>query len=386
MADPKRILVFRCGQLGDTLVSIPCLRGLRGSYPDAEISWLYDRHVGKSYVVSKEVLSDATLVDHFVSYPVGYTILEKMRAYLGVLSLWVRIRLCPYDLVLHLEPELKIPSRSRRDFWFFRFAGVKQQIQTLPFRSKRSSLLPLESVENEVDFFVRSLRRQGILKGIYSDIEIDLNLGESDTREVQAWRSNHNIPEDCILVALGVGSKMQSKQWPLVRYKTVLQSLISESDIWPIFYGGPEDKSDAEAFIAELGVGSNACGELSLRGAACAMRDCRFYLGNDTGTMHLAVAAGIPCVAVFSARDVPGKWYPYGDGHIVHRVPVACEGCQLYECFEMKRVCLTAITIESVLESCLTVLNRDSDEVPLVEVTDRERRVFVVPKIESCSV
>ena len=70
-----------------------------------------------------------------------------------------------------------------------------------------------------------------------------------------------------------------------------------------------------------------------------ALERCAFYLGNDTGTMHMAVAAGIPCVAVFSSRDFPGNWYPYGNGHVVFRTPIKCEGCFLEKCIENEMRC-----------------------------------------------
>ena len=35
--------------------------------------------------------------------------------------------------------------------------------------------------------------------------------------------------------------------------------------------------------------------------------------------MHLAVSSGLRCVSLFSGRDYPGLWDPYGEGHIVLR-------------------------------------------------------------------
>ncbi len=82
------------------------------------------------------------------------------------------------------------------------------------------------------------------------------------------------------------------------------------------------------------------------------MRHCTFFLGNDTGSMHMAVAAGLKCVAVFSSRSAPGAWYPYGPGHIVLRKFVPCEGCQLVECVENRMQCILAITVDEVLSTC----------------------------------
>ena len=148
---------------------------------------------------------------------------------------------------------------------------------------------------------------------------------------------------------------MQSKRWPLERYREVLRRLIDTHGVLPVFFGGGEDRNSADQMIAELGRGLNACGQLSLRGAARALQDCQFYLGNDTGTMHLAVAAGLKCVAIFPARANPAKWSPHGEGHIVHRVPVDCEGCMLLECYEQGLKCLKKISADEIYASCVRV-------------------------------
>jgi len=60
--------------------------------------------------------------------------------------------------------------------------------------------------------------------------------------------------------------------------------------------------------------------------------------------MHLAASQGVPCIAVFSARDLPGQWFPFGEGHKVlyHRTP--CFGCKVWECTEHDKKCIRAIT------------------------------------------
>ena len=89
-----------------------------------------------------------------------------------------------------------------------------------------------------------------------------------------------------------------------------------------------------------------------MRAAAVALRGCALYLGNDTGTMHLAASAGAPCVAVFSARDWPGAWYPYGVPQRIFRTAPECEGCYLEVCVDRGNACLIAISVEEVLAGC----------------------------------
>ena len=87
-----------------------------------------------------------------------------------------------------------------------------------------------------------------------------------------------------------------------------------------------------------------------------ALKDCALYVGNDTGTMHLAAAAGTACVALFSARDWPGAWYPYGVPQRVFRTALECEGCYLVACAERGNECLTRIGVGEVIDGCTDLL------------------------------
>src|SRR5262249_38222838 len=105
------------------------------------------------------------------------------------------------------------------------------------------------------------------------------------------------------------------------------------------------------------GRGYNAAGALSVRASSMALRNCVLYLGNDTGTMHLAAAAGTPCVALFSARDWPRAWDPHRVPSPGFRTTVVCEGCYLVECVERANECLTRITVEEVVGGCEALLS-----------------------------
>jgi ADP-heptose:LPS heptosyltransferase len=86
------------------------------------------------------------------------------------------------------------------------------------------------------------------------------------------------------------------------------------------------------------------------------LRHCIFYLGNDTGPMHVAVAVGTRCVGVFSAHNPLGTWHPYGDNHIVLRRNIACQNCYLSTCVGKGLRCLTEIGVEEVWSACQRML------------------------------
>ncbi len=65
--------------------------------------------------------------------------------------------------------------------------------------------------------------------------------------------------------------------------------------------------------------------------------------------MHVAAALGVPIVAVFSARNKPGVWFPHGAGHTVLYNQTDCFGCELTRCVERGKACLKGITPEAVV-------------------------------------
>ena len=161
---------------------------------------------------------------------------------------------------------------------------------------------------------------------------MDVGVSIEERRTVDRW-ANEKVPyAGRAWIGVGPGSKMPAKVWPVERFIEVVSKLIRDHDIWPVVFGGPEDRALGLKLVEHWKCGSVAAGELGVRPGIAALARCLLYLGNDTGTMHMAVAAGLPCVAVFSSRDYPGIWYPYGDGHVVFRTSIDCEGCMLQVC------------------------------------------------------
>jgi len=127
------------------------------------------------------------------------------------------------------------------------------------------------------------------------------------------------------------------------------------------------------ALVESLGNGRQCRGCPECAAGAAALSHCRMYVGNDTGTMHLAAAVRIPCVAIMSALDWPGHWSPYGSGHTVLRRHVPCEGCMLSVCTTEGLRCLKEIGTEEVVSASLQTLMRPETTVNN-PFADRERR------------
>ena len=86
------------------------------------------------------------------------------------------------------------------------------------------------------------------------------------------------------------------KNWPLERFRELSQRLA-----WPVQWcAGPQEELDGAVRFENLY-------EL-----ACWLATARVYIGNDSGITHLAVATGVPVVAIFGPTD-PAIWAPRGE-------------------------------------------------------------------------
>ena len=360
----QRILVYRIGQLGDTIVALPAMWALKENFPQAHLTLLCDQHPHTNYILASGLLRDSGLFDEFLAYPVARF---GARASFRAGELLRKLRHLNFDTLAYLAPSARSAGRVRRDKWFFRAAGIRDFIGMTGFRQfpRKALATPLVALPRESELLLLRLRESGLRVSLQHP-RFDLGLGEKEEREVTAWLEAQTRTDDRRRwIGVGPGSKMPAKRWPLDRYDAVVRDLIASFDVWPVVFGGSEDEEIGGGLIQRWGRGYNAAGALGVRAAGVALKRCELYLGNDTGTMHLAAAGAVKCVAIFSSRERPGVWYPAGTGNHVFRSDIDCEGCGLTVCLTRDIECLRRIDTAAVTAACAELLggSRSSAQV-----------------------
>jgi len=91
----------------------------------------------------------------------------------------------------------------------------------------------------------------------------------------------------------------------------------------PLVLGGPgrEERALAAPVLALLPGAIDLCGALSLPEAAACLRRARLFVGNDSGLMHLAAAAGTATIGLFGPTAA-AVYAPVGP----HAVAVCADG------------------------------------------------------------
>ena len=346
----RKVLIYRLGSLGDTVVALPCYHLIARAFPDAERRLLTNFPVSGKAPAAAAVLGDSGLVHGYMRYTVGTRSIGEL------LRLAWEIRRFKPDLVIYLM-DLRPESTIRREKMFFRLAGVRR-IVGLPGADDlqrhcdaATGLYELESV--------RLARLIGELGDVQAGDRASWSLRLTDAERRNALAALGPLAGRPLMVC-GPGTKMQAKDWEKENWRKLLARLHAEYPQYGLALVGAQEESETCEYAAQdwSGPKVNLSGRISPRETAAVMERADVFLGPDSGPMHLAASVGVPCVIAFSAHGLPGVWYPAGQGHeIVYHKP-ECFNCGLETCIVMEKKCMRSITVEEMAQAVGRVLKR----------------------------
>lgn len=345
-------VIYRTGQLGDTLVALPAIETIRRNFPKHRFVLLTDRQpTSTGYVSSWDICESTGWFDGVVYYQPKARGWAALRVWLSLLA---ELRSREVDQFFNLAP-----GRSKwqitRDGWFFRIAaGARGYHPPIARRNPRPEFDGhLPRLEPEWRRTIRSVSAEEP-----GDHAFSLPIPPAHREEGRRVGRATGVDFDAPLLAIAPGSKMAAKRWPADRFAELGRRIRKEFPrLQLVVLGGAEDAKVGHELCTEWGEKAyNLAGKLSIYGSAAVLEKCIGYVGNDTGTMHLAAMCSVRCVAIFSARDYPGRWDPYGKGHIVLRHDVECAGCFLEVCDQHGNKCLKLIGVDEVHEATRKIL------------------------------
>jgi heptosyltransferase II len=116
----------------------------------------------------------------------------------------------------------------------------------------------------------------------------------------------------------------------------------------------------------------NLVGCFGLRELPAAIEWCDLFICNDTGPMHVAVASGVPVVAIFCATTPDLGFYPYTSRAIVVEKKLHCRPCSSHggvRCPLGTEDCIRLIRPEHVLNAVGKLLGADRPNAGAGDVT-----------------
>jgi heptosyltransferase-2 len=348
----ERILVFAYHGLGNFIMYTPALSLLRERYPDARIDLQVGNNTG-----CEEVLAGAGLFDNIYNLPYS----AGLRAWLKRVR---EVRTTRYDLTVnefhsHSWPLALVVALSRAPF---RAGHVTSP--GWPRRASRYSFVfnipvRMREDEHEIERYLDLVASVGARRVSLSDARTFVHLTDADREFARRFLVGGLSQRADMIIGIqpSTSPAMRWKQWPLERYRDLVEKLIAEYPASHIVLFGSPNEAEMIAELAR-GLGSRvtvAAGKTNVKQVAALIQQCDLLISNDSGLMHVAVAVGTPVVAIYGPTDIR-RTAPLGPQHTVIRHELPCSPCFKLEGDDQVRQCphhdcLMSITPDEVLQA-----------------------------------
>ena len=306
----KTIIIYRLGSLGDTVVALPCFHKIHQFFPNHRKIVLTNHPVSSKAIALESLLLGSGLIDGVIKYKIG------LRSVSEFLTLIKSLKTSNSNILIYLNPPRGFFSLLR-DLMFFRFCGFKKIIGApLSF-----DLLKCRQDFNTGFFEFEAQRLARTL----------LELGSINLQDNNSWGLMLS-PDELHLAAnavsglnngayftINMGGKVKINDWGESNWINLIQKISSRIPNFSlVVIGANEDKIRADLILDYWPSKSiNLCGQIDPRVCAGILANSSFFIGHDSGPLHLAASVQIPCIGIYSENNPPKKWYPYGEDHLI---------------------------------------------------------------------
>ena len=280
----NRLLVIRGGAVGDFIVTLPVLRALRLTFPQAWIEVL--GHPSRICLADHpryaSRVTDIESLDLYRLFQAGAVGSPRLAAYLQ-----------SFDLIIAYYPAADGALAQQ----LARYGGGR--VITWPPHPPAGL--------HVTDYLLQALAPLS-LQSVDRSPQIEIDCG-AEAMATELWRGIASTVSDKKVVAFHPGSGGRHKLWPLAGWQAVMAWSKREGIAGWVIQGPAEYEREIQAEL-HASVGDWPwIGELSLPELAALLRRCDVVLSHDSGIAHLAAAAGVTTLALFGPTD-PHMWGP----------------------------------------------------------------------------
>jgi ADP-heptose:LPS heptosyltransferase len=183
-------------------------------------------------------------------------------------------------------------------------------------------------------------------------------VSERDRKTAHSHLPKQETLPNVSRVAVHIGAATPSKRWSEDSFASLLHELHASTEAEMLLLGGSEDMPVAHEILDDVKCPVvNLVGRLSLRELAAVLKECRLFIGGDSGPAHLAAACGVPVVSLFSAANDPAVWKPWGPRVTILTRRPDCSPCGSHLCRRTDGYfCMDEIGVEKVMDAALVHL------------------------------
>jgi heptosyltransferase-1 len=327
-----RILIIKLSSLGDIVHALPVLYFLKQAYPQAEIDWVTEE-VGGSLLAGHPYLKRLLIYKRY-GWPQNLR-KGKWLELLNELKQFKRsLQEEHYELVLDLQGLFKSGF----------IAWLSKGREKVGFANGREGSYLFLNKKYKANYDEHAVIRY--LK-LLAFAGIPVNFAQISFPLISAPLP---FSLDSPYVVINPVARWSSKMWFKEKWIALATALI-KMGYRVVFTGAKGDKDYIDTICQKVPLALNLAGKTSLKQLVSLYCQAYLTISVDTGTMHLAAAAGSPVIALFGPT-APWRTGPFGQGHRVIFKKLPCQPCFQRKC--TSRRCLAEIEVEEVIEAVKT--------------------------------
>jgi heptosyltransferase-2 len=341
----KRVVVRGTNWVGDSVMTLPALRGLRRVLPEAKITLVV--RPGAS-----GIFADVDFIDEILIY--------ERRNVLSVVPQIRAWRQRQFDLAVLFQNAFEaalIPFLAGVPLRLGYATEARQALLTHPL-----ALPDWRSSRHEVFYYLYLITALEQLLFGTSEIceavpDASLQIAEARKTEAENLLRTYGVREGQSLVALCPGSiNSRAKRWPAEAYAALADRLIDSQR--QVLLIGSADEADVTREVTRRMQQTPIVltGKTSLDQVTAVLSLVDLVVTNDTGPAHIAAALGRPTLVIFGPTN-PLTTRPFAPQAEILRHPPDCAPCMLRDC-PIDHRCMTAITVDEVFEHSHALLKR----------------------------
>jgi len=330
-----RVLIIKLGALGDVIRTEVILRAVKAQYPRSHITWL-TRANAAAMLANNPLIDRLAVFDFETVYA-----LEQER----------------FDLCLSLDKDpapaalaMRITCPDKRGI------GLSPAGTPIPLNPECADYFAL-GLSNELKFRKNTRTYpQWICQAVgleYDGRPYRLYPSPENRKRAAELFEAHNIPDEEKVIGLnvGAGKVFANKTWRTRQFVQLAQRLIRRGDCVVALLGGPSEAARFRMMLRHLGgaILNTGCHNSPLDFAAIVER-CDVIVTGDTTALHVAVAVGVPVVALFGPT-CPAEIDLFGRGCKIVS-PAPCAPCYRRRCDKTPN-CMDRISIDEVEQHVL---------------------------------
>ena len=345
-APMRRIIILKLDHLGDFFVAIKAMTMVRQAWPSAEITLVCGPW--NASLAAELAIFDKIIPFSFFNETSSKSAVAPAYDYSAI----AEVVEGEFDLAIDLRHD----DDTRR---FLDHLNAKYRVGYVAEKLQRPLALCLPNMEpswrppKKGAAMHSTLSAEGRLT-LLAAATIDV-FGPKTAHPVQQLATRRArqlaLPDKSYaVIAVGAGSPL--RKWRLERFIDLAKLLFAEFGLKIVLIGGASDREANAELAANLPPA--ACHDLSglpIADVPPIVSRARLFVGNDTGTTHLAAFLEVPTVCLYAGMSDPNVWQPIGRNVAVVRAKVACSYCRLAHASECSHdnICMTGIRFDAVV-------------------------------------